>query len=429
MDLIPTDKTHRVAEASPADAFSPVDWADAFTRWSPPVHLDVDVLPAVHHGAFLGSQTDHISNSKDGSVLHTLTQFKRSAFVVLGAAVTVGALAGTAVPASAAEHGHGDAPTGYTIKAFSPVGAESNPDDLTRLDGFVYVSYQNGVGTKGEASASGVAASTIQQYSLNGRAGKSWQVVGKVDGIATDARTHRLLITTNEDGNSSFSTLAPASAHPLTTYAYSGLTHGGGTDAISVVDNRILVSASAPTVASGPAVYQVDLRGSTANLTSAFADNAAAKAANGPQTGATIALSLTDPDSNTVVPRSSPRFGGDFMLTAQADKQLVFVPNPGSGTQQLQALSVSQPMDDTAFATGARQTLWVTDPVKNTVYSVTGPFTPDEAIASVSPDTGPAYLASLNLNSGNLTPIKELASIQPKGLLFAGASEDSARGE
>lgn len=54
------------------------------------------------------------------------------------------------------------------------------------MDDSVYVSFHNGVGPLGEPSAVGVAASTIQQYSLEGKPGKSWQVTGKVDGLTAD---------------------------------------------------------------------------------------------------------------------------------------------------------------------------------------------------------------------------------------------------
>jgi hypothetical protein len=349
---------------------------------------------------------------------HALTRFKRTSFVAFGAAVTVGMLATSVLPASASDHRVSAPAAGYTVKSFAAVGAESKPDDITRLGNSIFVAFQNGVGPRGEAAPSGVTSSTIQEYFLDGRAGKSWQVLGKIDGLNADNARHRLLLTTNEDGNTHFSTITPGDVPALKTYTYSGLTHGGGTDAISVLHGEIVITASAPTNATGPALYRVDLQGTTAKLTPVLADNATATAANGATAGATVTLGLTDPDSNVVVPRSAARFAGSFMLTAQADLQLIFASHPGTANQKLQVLSVSQPMDDTVFATKRVQTLWITDPVRNTVDAVTGPFTPGQAISSVTPDTGAAYLAALNLTDGTLTPIKELAAIQPKGLLF-----------
>jgi len=37
------------------------------------------------------------------------------------------------------------------------------------------------------------------------------------------------------------------------------LPHKGGTDAISIVNGQILIAASAPNVATGPAVYRAQL--------------------------------------------------------------------------------------------------------------------------------------------------------------------------
>lgn len=357
----------------------------------------------------------------------TPNKLKRTSMVLVGAAVAASALASVALPASAADEGEAHAPAaGFTVKTFAPVGTESAPDDITRMGDSVYVSFQNGVGPLGEASANGTTASTVQQFSLDGKPGKSWQVTGKVDGLTADPEHQRLLLTANEDGNSSFSTLSPEQAKPLTTYTYSGLTHGGGTDAVSVVNGKILVSASAPVDTSGPAAYSVALEGATAKLTPLFGDSATATAANGPQAGKATTLGLTDPDSNTQVPAAAPRFKNSFMLDAQADQQLIFASNPGSSKQALQVLSVAQPLDDTVFAAHSNQTLLVTDPKDNKVFSITGPFMAGEAVSTVVPDAGPAYLANLDLGTGALAPIKDLASIQPKGLMFTGGAADNS---
>ena len=55
-----------------------------------------------------------------------------------------------------------------------------------------------------------------------------------------------------------------------------------------------------------------------------FNDNSTAKAVNGPHAGTNVTLALTDPDSNEVVPHVSPKFGGDFMLDSQGDRELIF---------------------------------------------------------------------------------------------------------
>lgn len=112
------------------------------------------------------------------------------------------------------------------------------------------------------------------------------------------------------------------------------------------------------------------------------------------------------------------------MLDAQRDQQLIFAAHLGTSNQTLHALTVAQPLDDTVFAAHQDQTLWVSDPSSNSVYSVTGPFTPGQAISTVSPDTGATSLAALDLGTGSLTPVPELASIHPKGLLFTGSRDE-----
>ena len=344
---------------------------------------------------------------------------------IWAAAILGVASVGCATPAVAAPSSPSQ-PHGVVIHTYAAVGAETKPDDLTRLGDSIYVAFQNGVGSMGEPTPSGMNYSTIQQYSLSGAPGASWRVVGKVDGMTADPRSGRILATVNEDGNSHFVTIDPSDSK-VTSYTYSGLTHGGGTDAISIFDGQIVISASAPSNPAGPAAYTLKISGSTAALTPLLADNATATAANGPQAGQPVALALTDPDSSRVVPSSSPRFAGSFMLDGQADMQLVFLSDRHA--RKLSVLSVSTPLDDTAFATESRRTLWFTDPAANDVVSVSGLFASGQAVSTVTPDVGPTYLATLNLTTGALTPVPELASVQPKGLIFTSASAHDDEGD
>jgi hypothetical protein len=48
--------------------------------------------------------------------------------------------------------------------------------------------------------------------------------------------------------------------------------------------------------------------------------NATAIGVNAPAVGNEVTRALTDPDSNGVVPSSSPAIAGDFVLNAQADQ-------------------------------------------------------------------------------------------------------------
>ena len=348
----------------------------------------------------------------------------------LGAVVAGGALAvtvlGAALPASAQPASHTGrehpAQRGYSIAKFAAVGDATSPDDIVRLGGSIYVAFSNGVGSTGEPAPSGATASDVQQYSLNGKPGRTWTITGKIDGMGVDTKHHRLLITTNEDGNSSLHVITPASSN-VVDYAYSGLAHGGGTDAVSVVHGTIIITASAPATASAPSSYAARLSGSTAYLTPLFADNATATAINGPYAGTPVPLSLTDPDSSTVVPRSVHRLGGAFLLDGQADKQLVFARNRLGRRVKLSVLNVSQIMDDTAFATDKATTLWVADAGTNTVDRITGPFRDGQAISSIAPDTGKTYIGTTNLTTGVVTPIPGLSTVQPKGLLITNSGK------
>jgi hypothetical protein len=138
-----------------------------------------------------------------------------------------------------------------------------------------------------------------------------------------------------------------------------------------VVDNgKILISASAPGTsgrapASAPAVFAVTLNvgAKTATVAPFFADNSAATAVNGSSDGKKVTLALTDPDSNGVVPSTSPLSGGDFVLNSQGDEELIF---SGASGQNLQILKISSSVDDTAWATSATGTLYASDATSNT---------------------------------------------------------------
>jgi hypothetical protein len=263
---------------------------------------------------------------------------------------------------------------------------------------------------------------------------KQWDVTGKIDGMGADSATGQVIVTVNEDANSSLYTV---SGGTVTHYAYtpSPLPHLGGTDDVSVYNGKILISASAPGTtgkapASAPAVFVVTLNAGskTAATSSFFAVNAPATIANTANSGNKVTLALTDPDSNEVVPSSSPRFGGDFMLNSQGDQELVF---SGSSGQNLQVLKISRPVDDTAWVTSAGGKLYATDSSADTVDAITGSFTPGTAYTSVAPcnagnapSTCPApgfpanYLGTVNLTTGLVGKVAINGPVTPKGMVF-----------
>jgi hypothetical protein len=316
-------------------------------------------------------------------------------------------------------------PGGYsaTVFATAPAGT-SGPDDITQLGGRIYVGFQNGIGAKGEPSPTGQTASTVIEYTPDSHEVTRWTLTGKVDGLKADPAAHTVLATVNEDANTSFYAITPATKQVRHyTYSPNPLPHGGGTDSITVRDGVIYVVASAPAAAAdgktytGPALYRLTLTGTTAHATPVIADNATATDA---VTGKPTTLNLSDPDSSELVPSSVHRFGGDFLLDSQGDSQLVFLDKIASGHPVATVLNLSTQVDDTAFATRPNGTLYVVDGAKNDILALHGPFRPGAAFTSVPNDstTLAGTLGSLDLATGKVTAFGTgLGS--PKGLLFA----------
>jgi len=310
------------------------------------------------------------------------------------------------------------------------VEALSNPDDITRLGDELFVGFQNGVGPQGQASPDGNLDSTVVELTLSGHVIGQWDVVGKTDGLTADPSLGGVIATVNEDANSALYTIRPFAASPtnvVTRYDYSEvLPHGGGTDAISIYNNQIFISASAPGTnglaapqPTYPAVYSVTLDPNTevAKVAPLFDDEDSATVANvsSPQFGKTTQLALTDPDSNEVVPFDASRFAGDFMLTSQGDQEQIYVGNAGSPHQRLSVVSLSQSVDDTAWPTAPQGALYSTDSTNDSVDVVTGHFGDLPLVvatpcgANSAPATCPApgysanYLAALNPWTGEIT--------------------------
>ena len=310
----------------------------------------------------------------------------------------------------------------------------TQPDDIVALGGNLYVGFQNGVGSQGEASPSGNLDSTLVEFTPAGSVVKQWDLTGKIDGLGADPGTGQVLATVNEDSKSSLYVLSGGTVTHY-TYTPASLPHLGGTDAVAVDQGKVLISASAPGTSgkapgSAPAVYAVTLTAgaNTAAAAPFFADNAAATGVNGSNAGKKVTLALTDPDSNGIVPSGSPKYAGDFMLNSQGDEELIF--SDASG-QNLQVLKLSNSVDDVAWATSATGTLYTTDSTADTVDAITGPFTPGTAYTAVTPCNansapatcpGPGYpansLGAINLTTGAIGNVTVVGPVAPKGMIF-----------
>jgi hypothetical protein len=332
---------------------------------------------------------------------------------------------------------------GDQLEHTTPAGTEalSAPDDITFLNGHIFVGFQNGVGPQGQPSATGNVDSTIVELDVAGHPLHQWDIVGKCDGVTADPITGDLIATVNEDANSSLYTIDPISGEVI-HYAYNEpLPSDGGTDAISIYHGLVLISASAPGTtglaapqATYPAVYEANLDAAdhVATVTSLFGDEASASPANLGARGPAVSLALTDPDSNEDVPLYAPRFAGDFMLTSQGDQQQIFVQNAGQPDQSLSVLNLSGSVDDTAWPSVPWGALYVTDNSAGTVNRIVGPFTPGSVFVADTPcdeNSAPAtcpgpgyppnYLGRLNPWTGVITPVALSGeSVQAQGMLF-----------
>jgi hypothetical protein len=379
-----------------------------------------------------------------------------------------GLLAGTAAAAAmlpvslaSATSAAPTVPQNFAISLFaSAPSGDSSPDDIGRLGDEVFVGYQNGVGPNGEPNASGGTASTIVEYNPDGSVANQWSVTGKVDGLGSDPDRHRVIATVNEDSNSSLVTITPSAppADQLVDYRYSPspspasgsgpLLTGGGTDAVTVTPNgTILIAASNPqTLGANPqtivggavtATFRAVLTPPVAPATTGvavlsptFLDDSQASLA--PAGSSSVALALSDPDSNAYVPDSSPLYANQFLQVSQGDHQLIFASDIGSPAapynatdltvlnlqEQVGATTTSAGVDDVRWVDGHGGTFYVVDdsggPGGNgAIYAITGPFFPGEVLAAVSETGAPNSSAvvadgqtvdTLNLATGILTP-------------------------
>jgi hypothetical protein len=325
---------------------------------------------------------------------------------------------------------------GFTVTIFAlPPRGTVGPDDLSVMNGNVFVAYQNGVGTMGEASTTaiipgsnppkiGTTQSTIAEFSLSGsgvhKPIATWLLSGKIDGMTTQPSQNRVLASVNEDGNSSFYTVPATAGSTPQHYTCSpdpSSIGGGGTDQMTAVGDAIYIAGSAPSAANAPALYSVSPQGGTAKLTPVFLDNASATGPNGP-----VTLALTDPDTDTLVPSNALADSGQVALVSQSDNEIIFAQNPGAPNQTLTQLPVGASIDGLTYATKSKGSLLLTDNSNNRLYAITGSFTTGGAYVSTASDsTVTKLVGSLDLMSGAITPIA-IGFSNPHAMIFVPSS-------
>ncbi len=359
----------------------------------------------------------------------------RALLFVVGVGVLAASQAPAAVAAAAAVKP--TVPAGFTITkvADAPKGA-ANCDDLGFLDGHLFMGCHDKT-----LSTGGGGDSTLVEYTPAGAVVQTWPIKDQIDGVAGDPLTHKVIVSLDQDANALLATVTPSApaVQQVTYYKYSpdpaaattpmALRTGGGTNQVSVdAAGHVLVTASHAGTITGTAVFKVALTPpsspdglGTAALGPTFPDNAiATKGNNG--TG-TIPLHLGDVDSAAIVPTSSPRFGGSYVITDQTALELVFAHNIFDGTG-LTVLKTPFGLDDLLWTTAPAGTLYVVDfgvqavlpkTAASALWKVTGPFTTNTVLASN--DGVSNEVVKVNLTTGALTPFTRHLNTA-KGLVY-----------
>ena len=313
-----------------------------------------------------------------------------------------------------------------------------NADSLTNDNNFVYVGYQNAAAADGSSGSSIVA-----RYPKSGGAPFfSPTLPGKTDGLRVDPFTGALWALNNEDANPVLRIIDPATMHVTCELALPTTTpFGGGYDDLAFTAAGIFMSASNPgTTKNGTsnfrAVVRVDLSNCSVVLTPVLDREFVATDRS---TGTHVKVSITDPDSLSVVPGTST-----VVLDGQGDSTLVFFDGTGGGANNVSVLflkpapttncgnppappAVPCPpiVDETTWVppvTTATGHFLLADHHKpGAVYAISkaGGFTPGTVYTGVSSDN-PTFantLGTLDTTSGDITPVLSGFS-GPKGLVF-----------
>jgi len=302
----------------------------------------------------------------------------------------------------------------YKISVFAVSQAGySQPDSIVRWKNSILVGFGNGVAKDGSDGKS----STIVQYSLSGAAQNTFSVKGHNDGLRLQPGTDKLYALQNEDANPNL-VIIDLKTGIQTLYMFAPTAHGGGYDDLVFKNRQAFITASNPTLNGQgvnvfPALVRATLSGTMVNVQPVLYGDAVATDI---PTGNTVTLNLTDPDSLTVDPR------GNIVLDDQANAQLVFIQYPNTFQQtvgRVNITSASGPttLDDTAFARTPQDFLLVSDLKGEAIYRIDDPtFGFEPGVAYSASDTA-GIVATLNLDTGVLTPIVT-GLISGRGLLF-----------
>ncbi len=364
-------------------------------------------------------------------------------FVLAMSTIWIATTSGTSAPPSVAHPS--DSSTLGTLPeetlVASPPSGDSEPDDIAwlpagHLDGgrpLIWTAFQNGINPNGTPGTPyGPDLSVVAGFDPStGLLVRAISVWGHVDGVTGDPATDQLLVTTNEDANSAFYVINPGTA-AVTTYAYAPdptVLGNGGTDSLVIIGGLFYVSHSNPNDLTQPTAYVMTLENTAptpiAQLTPLFYDDSRALDAN---TGKVITLALTDPDTNYLMPSSSPRYAGDLATVSQGDGRLIFASHIPHDPQLIQ-LNLSDnvsgnlpPIDGIAVTTASGGTLYASDPgadggLGSIVAFDTAGWPAGTVFVTEPNDNGNPLIGVLNLATGVITPFGNHL-VSPKGLIY-----------
>jgi len=315
--------------------------------------------------------------------------------------------------------------TGYSVFVFagpSAAGKAKSPDSIILSGTNVFVGYGNGLNPDGTVpGTTSQGKSTIIQFDTSGNVIKTFSVTGHNDGLlAFDSAT--IWAMSNEDSNPILTVINLTGGFQTEYTPATPLLHGGGLDDMQKIGSTVYASASNPnlnpdgSVVPAPAVVAISLNavGQTFNVKPILQNNATA---TNIVTGATVTLNLTDPDSEATDPN------GNLVLDSQADSELVFVQNVGTGTQAAQVLPLTlggtpTQVDDTRWVPkGLGPFMLFTDTSANTIYRVNGNAVFKAGDAYTASNGTINQILKLDPKTGDLTTIIDgLGS--PHGMVF-----------
>jgi hypothetical protein len=308
----------------------------------------------------------------------------------------------------------------FTVQTFATGAAVggTSPDSVEFGDGSLWVSYQNGADSTGTSGAS-----TVVRYDPSGSVPKTWSIAGNVDGLRIDPATGLVWALQNNDGNSALTVINPLT-NATTAYAYGSSYKNSanrGFDDAVFRGGQVFLSETNPAAGTDPTVLRLTNTLASAPLQVAGILNSTLTGTN-LATGKTASTTITDSDSLIQTPT------GDLALTGEADKQIVFIHNPGTAGQTASFISLLAPggspvsgsPDDTVYPTAANGFIYLADTGANAVYKLTASgLTPGSVYVDVGTEFG-----SLDLSTGVVTPI--FTGVSPHGAQFVATPEPAS---